>query len=295
MEYLIGIVVFFILSYLFNSYVERQKEITQNYNRTVEIEKVRNESKTKVNQIISKMYEVKSDLSKVKKTEIKNNQNISDFIFENERNILEKGGDQVLLQFMNVKKFLDEFKTNIEGFKNEIVNNNDLDSFSKFLRDKDWVKDSFFYYRNKTYTFNTIDLFLTEFKKEYSNRTLIFHELENVYDYLRTIGLTMMIFYLSENKVRYIEIYQHFERLGTFDRTWEKKMIIRLDEIVNKLDSVIGILSNIEISISDLIQSNQKIILELKHIGDDIKTTNLLQLLNTYETWRINRKISKIN
>ena len=111
---------------------------------------------------------------------------------------------------------------------------------------------------------------------------------------MRTIGLTMMVFYLSNNKVRYFEIYQVFEELGTFDRTWEKKLIIKLDEIGSKLDSINNTLLNIENKIYDLVQSNQNIISELKSMGSDIRTTNLLQTLNTYETWRINRRIKKL-
>ena len=113
-----------------------------------------------------------------------------------------------------------------------------------------------------------------------------------------------MIVSLKENdKVTFYEIYQTFENLNIFDSKWQKDVSEKLSDISNGLNSLMNSVNDMNTSISNELKNltyttdenfkslNKSITSHLKGINSSIKFNNLLTTINTYQSYRINKKL----
>ena len=103
------------------------------------------------------------------------------------------------------------------------------------------------------------------------------------------MALAMIIFYLNDNKIRYFEIYEAYEKLGVFDSTWQKNVLNKLYLIEFRLSQISNQLTELNQNFISLIESSKNIAAELKEIKSSIVTSNLLQAITAYQSWRINK------
>jgi hypothetical protein len=108
-------------------------------------------------------------------------------------------------------------------------------------------------------------------------------------EYYKNLAFAMIVFYLNDKKIRYFEIYEAFEKLGVFDSTWQKNILNKLDNIEIRLAQINNQLTELNQNFISLIESNNNIVSELKEINSGIMTNNMLQAINAFQTWRINK------
>ena len=118
-------------------------------------------------------------------------------------------------------------------------------------------------------------------------------------EYYRNMAVAMIVFYLNDNKIRYFEIYEAFEKLGVFDSTWQKNVLNKLDTIEIRLAQISNQLTELNQNFISLIESTENIISELKEINSGIITNNVLQegnnylqAITAYQVWRVKKKLS---
>ena len=266
---------------------KKEKEVrekTQKINSNIEVK-------------LKKVDNLEIQLSEIKKIEIIDISDYKKIIIDNEKMIIEKGGDNQLFSFLKIDSFLRDFRGRIlddqNGLKDildinrlksritEETQRKDLDKIIENLSDMSAKLEG---RRTKGFDANVDKLFeLGEVMKP---------TLENqikTMDYYRNMAVAMNVFYLSDKKIRYFEIYEAFEKLGVFDSTWQKNVLRKLDNIEIRLAQISNQLIELNQNFISLIDSSENIVSELKEINSSIVTNNMLQTITAYQTWRINK------
>jgi hypothetical protein len=230
---------------------------------------------------------------------------ISDYkkiIIDNEKNILEKGGDNQLFSFMKINTFLNDYRgriisdqsglkevLDIKWLKSRIESEekrNDLDKISENLEDSLARMEG-----RKTTGFDSSVNSLFELGD------LMKPSLENqikTMEFYRNMAVVMIVFYLDDKKIRYFELYEAFEKLGVFDSTWQKNVLNKLDNIEIRLAQMSNQLTELNQNFISLSESSENIVLELKEINSSVMTNNMLQAITAYQTWRINKNTKSL-
>ena len=230
---------------------------------------------------------------------------ISDYkkiIIDNEKNILEKGGDNQLFSFMKINTFLNDYRgriisdqsglkevLDIKWLKSRIESEekrNDLDKISENLEDSLARLEG-----RKTTGFDSSVNSLFELGD------LMKPSLENqikTMEFYRNMAVVMIVFYLDDKKIRYFELYEAFEKLGVFDSTWQKNVLNKLDNIEIRLAQISNQLTELNQNFISLSESSENIVLELKEINSSVMTNNMLQAITAYQTWRINKNTKSL-
>jgi hypothetical protein len=223
-------------------------------------------------------------------------------IIENEKLILENGGDNQLFSFMKIDTFLRDYHRriitdksgvneilDIEWLKSRIISEGqrkDLDKIVEHFQDMSAKLDG---RRTKGFDANVEKLFeLGDIMKpvlENQIKTLEFYN---------SMALAMIVFYLNDKKIRYYEIYEAFEKLGVFDSTWQKNVLNKLDNIEIRLAQISNQLTELNQNFITLIDSSNNLVSELKEINSGIMTNNMLQAITVYQTWRINKNTKSL-
>jgi hypothetical protein len=247
----------------------------------------------------------KADNLKIKLAEIQeiNVVDISDFkkvVIENEKNIIDKGGDNQLFSFLKVDTFLRDYRgriisdqsglnevLDIEWLKSRILSESQRNDLDKIIENLDDMSARMEGGRTKGFDSNLDKLFeLGDLMKptlENQIRTM---------EYYRNMAVAMIVFYLNDNKIRYFEIYEAFEKLGVFDSTWQKNVLNKLDTIEIRLAQISNQLTELNQSFVSLVESSENIVSELKEINSGIMTNNLLQAITAYQVWRVKKKLN---
>jgi hypothetical protein len=206
---------------------------------------------------------------------------ISDYkkiINENENLIIDKGGDNQLFVFMKINTFLNDYNERINLDKEELKEKLDINLLKLRIESESTRSIN----KNSTKLDNLFDLEFT-LKPTFENQI-------NTLEYYRNISLAMIVFYLTDKKIRYYEIYQAFERLGIFDNSWQKNVLNKLEKIevrfLNKDNQLTDFNQNFEL----LFESYHTIISELEQIGGDLLNNILLHEMVTYKPFRKNKK-----
>lgn len=116
----------------------------------------------------------------------------------------------------------------------------------------------------------------------------------NKIQYLEALCISMIIFGIEGKKLRYFEILESFEKLGALDSTWQKNIQQRLGSIEEKLDFIIGGILTLNGKMDDLINNGDLVIKELESINSTIATGNLIQALNLYQNYKINKNTKSL-
>ena len=133
----------------------------------------------------------------------------------------------------------------------------------------------------------------------------------NVYNQIQFHSLSMVTSLLDKDMITFFEIYEIFDKIGIFNSNWENEVsnkLLNLNESITNLgerlslefsslrDSIYEMENQIYNSISKLTYTNKNSIKQLtenmdnklKSINSSIDTNNLLNLINTYQLYRIN-------
>lgn len=214
-----------------------------------------------------------------------------------EKQILEKGGDKVLMDFLRVDSFLNTFKKTMLEHRADIIDFLDIDYYkNQLIEDGKRDRKSLEYIREvmnttitKAYRGTLVEWAVSKVLKIGNNleasmqrevATLMFYE---------SIAKAMIIFYLNDQKIRYFEIYEAFEKLGVFDSTWQKNVSVKLDSIEQKLDVIGSQLVSLNENFEKLIDNTEQIIKELENTNSNLADIKLLQAITAYQTYKINK------
>lgn len=267
---------------------------------------------TRLKKIKDKDNEVQTQIKKVKKIQGQINNvskiivpSISDFksfVIKNESVIQEKGGEEQLFKFLKVDTFLNDFRfqiqNDINGLKEtQIVNNlesqiiqhskkSSLERLSENLNDSVNRMDG-----QKGIGFESR---LDELSKLGHNLTPTLNRQIETLRFYVSMSMIMLEFYVFDNKIRYFEIHSSFEKLGVFDSTFQKNVLGKLDNIELRLSNISNQLTTLNNNFEVLIDSSENIITELKGIKDGIDNTHLLQWINIYQNYKINKNTKSL-
>lgn len=251
---------------------------------------------------IKKADNLAKKLSEIQEIKIIDISDYKKIIIDNEKTILEKGGDNQLFSFMKINTFLNDYRGRIisdqSGLKEVLDINwlksrieseekrNDLDKTLENLEDSLARMEG-----RKTTGFDSSVNSLFELGD------LMKPSLENqikTMEFYRNMAVVMIVFYLDDKKIRYFELYEAFEKLGVFDSTWQKNVLNKLDNIEIRLTQMSNQLTELNQNFISLSESSENIVLELKEINSSVMTNNMLQAITAYQTWRINNNTKSL-
>ena len=109
-------------------------------------------------------------------------------------------------------------------------------------------------------------------------------------------SLNLIVSLIENDQLTFYNIYEKFDKLNIYNSNWENEMSKKLSNIEIGIHSImkqIGAMSdNIINAIDDLSyateQSNNQLDKRLKEINSSVKTNNLLTMINTYQSYRVN-------
>jgi len=114
-------------------------------------------------------------------------------------------------------------------------------------------------------------------------------------NYFNEIASAMVVFYLSDKKILYFDIYEAFEKLGVFDSSWQKNVLSKLESIDKNLSALNDQLAELNSNFINLVNSSNEISEQLKQLNSKIDTNNMLQTITAFQTWRINQNIKRLS
>jgi hypothetical protein len=266
-----------------------------------EEEKIKDED-NEVQTQIKKVKKIQAQINNVSKIIVPSISDFKSFVIKNESVIQEKGGEEQLFKFLKVDTFLNDFRfqiqNDINGLKEtQIVNNLESQIIqhskkSSLERLSENLNDSV----NRMDGQKGIGLEsrLDELSKLGHNLTPTLNRQIETLRFYVSMSMIMLEFYVFDNKIRYFEIYSSFEKLGVFDSTFQKNVLGKLDNIELRLSNISNQLTTLNNNFEVLIDSSENIITELKGIKDGIDDTHLLQWINIYQNYKINKNTKSL-
>lgn len=125
----------------------------------------------------------------------------------------------------------------------------------------------------------------------------------NEYKELLLHSLSMLVSLTDgQNLVTYYKIYEVFDKMNVFNSNWENELSSKLDSIDNRLKNMIESNNRISQQIRSLTYITQSsfenlgnnISKELKSIDSSIKFNNLLNTVQTYQMYKINKNTKSL-
>ena len=114
---------------------------------------------------------------------------------------------------------------------------------------------------------------------------------------------------IEDDQITFYEIYERFDKINIFNSNWENEISDKLSVLNNEISelnsNIKGLMNEIsEIgymivsSIQDLSyvteESTNRLNNRLEEINSSIKANNLLTLINTYQTYEINKNTKSL-
>ncbi len=270
---------------------EREKNVkrTQEKNTAIEVK-------------LKKVDNLETQLSEIQKIKIIDISDFKKIIIDNEKSIIDKGGDNQLFSFMKIDSFLRDFKErivsdqtglndvlDINWLKSRITEEAKRESLEKVIENLNDHIAELEGRRKKGFDANLDNIFnLGNVMKPAMENQI------KTMEYYKNMAGAMIVFYLNDKKIRYFEIYEAFERLGVFDSTWQKNVLNNLDKIEIRLAQISNQLTELNQNFISLVESSENIASELKEINSSIMTNNMLQAITAYQTWRINKNTKSL-
>lgn len=141
----------------------------------------------------------------------------------------------------------------------------------------------------------------TSSKDELNERLNLLNNQIHSYELLVFHSINMIGALVSENLIAFYEIYESFDKLGIFNSNWENEVSEKLTSIGDKLNDLMYSIYKMEQNIvSELIQLsyitqesfedlNLSVTSQLKDIESSIDTNNLLNGIQSYQLYKINK------
>ena len=243
------------------------------------------------------------EIAEIKVTEINEFKN---FVLDNEKIIIEKGGDDKLYQFLKVdtflldfrKRILNDIKTFTEDFNEKnlekFIIKHELDDSIEALTEK-------LNNRRMQLEGKKGDSLNAKIERLFNNgksmKPAIHEEIETL-NFYKSMALAMLIFYLEDKKVRFFEIYEAFDQLGALDSSWQKNIASKLDSIDMRLADLNNKMTELNERFIRLAESADDVARELKQgldgINNKLDANNILQAITTYQVYKINKKTKSV-
>ena len=259
-------------------------------------------SNLKLKSKLKKVDSLAKKLSEIQEIKIIDISDYKKIIIDNEKTILEKGGDNQLFSFMKINTFLNDYRGRIISDQSGL----------KEVLDINWLKSRIESEEKRNDLDKTLENLEDSLARIEGRKTTGFDSnvnnlfelgdlmrptLENqikTMDFYRNMAVVMIVFYLDDKKIRYFELYEAFEKLGVFDSTWQKNVLNKLDNIEIRLTQMSNQLTELNQNFISLSESSENIVLELKEINSSVMTNNMLQAITAYQTWRINKNTKSL-
>lgn len=267
-----------------NQIKKEEKEKSLKKEKEIKMQKA-----SKLQSTLEKADNVKIKLSELHEIEIIDITEFKEVIINNEKIIVEKGGNDLLFSLMKIDTFLKNYRESIvydkkfstEDVPNEIdklkltmSNNNKLSGQASTVLEVLKIEAEGKINKLEKLSLMTLPLMESRIKN---------------LEYYKNLGIAMIVFYLNDKTIRFYEIYEAFEKLGIFDSTWQKSVSSKLENIEIQLAQISNQLTELNQNFLSLVDSSDNIVSELKVINSSIMTNNMLQTITAYQTWRINK------
>jgi len=143
----------------------------------------------------------------------------------------------------------------------------------------------------------------TKNQKELEARVGLVKNQIHLYEQLVFHSISMVSALLSDDMITFYEIYEVFDKLGIYNSNWENEVSKKLTGIGNKLNSLLIAIDNLENTIvnefSNLSYITSESFSSLQHSVDDqlkgiqssISVNNLLNGIQTYQLYKLNKKL----
>jgi hypothetical protein len=129
----------------------------------------------------------------------------------------------------------------------------------------------------------------------------------HTYDLLIFHSINMVTSLIESDLITFYEIYECFDQLGIFNSNWENEVMNKLNDIGNGLNELLYRIYQMEYKIVSSINNlsyvtqdsfkelNISVNNQLSSINSSIKFNNLLTGIQTYQMYKINQNIKRIN
>ena len=114
--------------------------------------------------------------------------------------------------------------------------------------------------------------------------------------------MNLIVSLIEDDQITFYEIYEKFDKLNIFNSNWENELSQKLTNISTDLQGLMyeirdmgdRIVSSIE-DLSYITKESTKMLdNRLGEIDSSIKTNNLLTLIQTYQTYKINKNTKSL-
>jgi len=275
-------------------YKQWEKEKLQKKKQLDSVKKRSLDAKNKYSELIKKIVKEYNSI------EIPISTVFKDSIYSNEKLIIEKSDKSSLYNLLKINEFLEDYLKNIKLFKDYCISrltNYDKDSDEWYSEaHNNWGTRNRWRDEESGMTLNESILLDIEEIEEEDFKSEI-EKFINTYWYYNNLALMSVAFLLNEKNIQYLEIYSAFEKLGTFDSSWQKQLSEQLEEfkdsLIDSLDTISNKLSNIDNNFRELNNNMSTLESSLNSIDSSIQTNNFLSAINIYQLHKIGKRINK--
>tara|TARA_B110000238_G_C16089173_1_gene423016 strand:- start:156 stop:1304 length:1149 start_codon:yes stop_codon:yes gene_type:complete len=293
-----------------------EKKLKNNEELSRNLPKEKNVISENKDDIFFKLRKLQMQISNLSNIEIKEVYSFKKLVIENENDIIEKGGDQKLFEFLKIDVFLNDFRNKILDDIKDILNL-DFSDIEYLIAEEDrfkngkisvldcikWAGDpqndllaSMSYNakkieliaEGKSLQVRLISLYCSGDSLKSSIDNLIIKL--NIYE---TYAISNLVFYMNNNMIQYFEIYSAFEKLGVFDSSWQKSVKSKIISIDEKLSLIGTQLTNLNAEFSKLLESSQNLLenlnIGLQKIESSIDANIVFSAITAYQTFRLNK------
>ena len=228
--------------------------------------------------------------------ETKKNENERIEKLEKSRSILLKELDKDGNGIIDVIEGSDDFMNLFKKHQKKII---ELDKqyIQKFIQISNYLKTK---RQNIQDVFSSIKN--TKNKLQLKNNVGILKNQIHSYELLLFHSLNMITSVVEDDLIVFYEIYESFDKLNIFNSNWENEMSQKLSNIGDGLSNLMNSINSMERNIvsglntlsyvtqdgfSDL---NNSLSRELKSIDSSIQSNNLLNTIQTYQLYKINKQ-----
>lgn len=255
------------------------------------------------NKLISKLKKV------IKNNEVFNNLKVDELI--SIKTFIDDGkinlDDDKILVFLKIDDFIKKIVRETDTEINYIINDFNLQ------RDTDLINNHFFNLNKSTNFFDGVDVsvvnasfILPNLIKKIDfyniNGNKLFSALEEkiiTIKYYNSLSFLMLNYLLEDEKLKFFDYYNLFEKLGVFDSTWQNKIYNKLSSIDNNLYQINENLKILNDNIKDVAIEINELKENINSKLSDIKSSsdfnNIISSIQLYQLYKINKQTKNLN
>lgn len=118
-------------------------------------------------------------------------------------------------------------------------------------------------------------------------------DVKNILFY-KSMAYSMCAFYMEDKKIMYFEIHEAFEKMGAFDSTWQKNTSTQLKGISDKLDLIGAGLISLHESFTQLNEKQDDIIKGIESVQGAVSGVAALSAIQVYQNYKLNKNIKAL-